>query len=124
MSSTQIDLRAAKRRLWKSPLQSNGLIPEKTESAWFLLTTVQVNVKVHLLNLVADTKKSANIVTRKAFDINLIYSRVICLQVSNRDIDHLVSLELAPLPAALFADSTSKSNLKIEVSSRVHVVNK
>ena len=55
----------------------------------------------------ADTKKSANVGTQKVFDINLIYSPVICLQVSNRDIDtdHLMCHELAPLPTALFAGS-------------------
>ncbi len=70
----------------------------------------------------ADTKKSVNIGTQKVFDTNLIYSHVICLQASNRDvyldIDHLMSHELAPLPTALFSDSgdmrisTSKSILK------------
>lgn len=79
----------------------------------------------------ADTKKSVNIGKQKVFDTNLIYSRVICLQASNRDIDidNLMSHELAPLPTSLFADSgdmrisTSKSilkrDMKIEVSSRV-----
>ena len=67
----------------------------------------------------ADTKKSVNIGKQKVFDTNLIYSRVICLQASNRDIDidNLMSHELAPLPTSLFADSgdmrisTSKSIL-------------
>ena len=79
----------------------------------------------------ADMKKSINIGTQKVYDTNLIYSRVICLQASNRniDIDHLMFHELAHLPTTLFADSgdmqisTSKSTLKrymqIEVSSRV-----
>ena len=66
-----------------------------------------------------DTKKSANVETQ-VFDINLIYIRAICPQVSNRDIDidYLMSHELASLPIAPFADSchmrisTSKSNLK------------
>ena len=79
----------------------------------------------------ADTKKSIKIGTQDVFDTNIIFSRVVCLQASNRDIDinHLMSHELAPLPTALFADSgdmrisTSKSvlknDLKIEVSSRL-----
>ena len=79
----------------------------------------------------ADTKKSVNIGTHTIFDTNLIYSRVICLQASNRDIDieDLMSHELAPFSTAHFADSgdmrisTSKSilkrDMKIEVSSRV-----
>ena len=63
----------------------------------------------------ADVKKSGNEGTQKAFDINLIYSRVICLQISNRDIDidHLMSHEVAPLPKALFADS---GNMQIFIS--------
>ena len=77
----------------------------------------------------ADTKKSIKIGTQDVFDTNIIFSRVVCLQASNRDIDinHLMSHELAPLPTALFADSgdmrisTSKSvlknDLKFEVSS-------
>ena len=79
----------------------------------------------------ADKKKSVNIGTVKVFDSNLIYSRVICLQASNRDIDidNLMSHELAPFPTALFTEfgdmriSTSKSilkkDMKIEISSRV-----
>ena len=76
-------------------------------------------------------KHSVTIGTQKDFDTNLVYSRAICLQASNRDVDvdHMMSHELAPLPTALFSDSgvmrfsTSKSALKtemkVEISSRV-----
>ena len=78
----------------------------------------------------ADTEKFANVGTQKIFDINLIYSHVICLQVSNRaiEVDHLMSHEKAPLAVDLFADYghmrifTSKFTLEtymtIKVSSR------
>ena len=43
----------------------------------------------------------------KVFDTNLIYSRVIYLQDSERDIDikHVLGHELAPVPASMFDDT-------------------
>jgi len=67
----------------------------------------------------------------KVFDTNLIYSRVIGLQDSGRDIDinDVLGHELAPVPTSMFDDtgcmriakpkSTLKKFLEVEVSDRV-----
>ena len=75
-------------------------------------------------------KKSIKVGENKICDTNLIFSRVIGLQSSSRDVDikAVLSFELSPIPTALFTDSgemrisKSKSVLKnatkIEVSAR------
>ena len=76
-------------------------------------------------------KKHVKVGAVKVFDTNLIYSRVIGLQASGRDIDieDVLDHELAPVPTSMFHDSGEmriaklKSNLKkllqVEVSDRV-----
>ena len=53
-----------------------------------------------------ETKKSIKVGAVKVYDTNLIYSRVIGLQDSDRPVDiaDLLSHELAPVPSALFTD--------------------
>ena len=54
-----------------------------------------------------ETKKSMKVGAVKVYDTNLIYSRAIGLQASDRpvDIGDLLAHELAPVPPALFTDS-------------------
>lgn len=78
----------------------------------------------------AVTKRSINVDGCHIYDTSLIYSRVIGLQASSRDmnIKEVISCELAPVPTALFTDpgdlriSMSKSVLKnqtrVEQSAR------
>jgi hypothetical protein len=66
----------------------------------------------------------------KVFDIGLIYSRVIGLQASSRqvDIDDVLAQEWAPIPTSMFietgemriskAKSVLKKQLQVEVSAR------
>ena len=66
----------------------------------------------------------------KVFDTNLIYSKVIGLQVSGRDIDvkDVLGNEIAPVPTSMFDDtgdmriakskSTLRKILQVEVSDR------
>ena len=76
-------------------------------------------------------RKHVKVGAVKVFDTNLIYARVICLQVSGRDIDikDVLGHELAPVPTSMFDDtgdmriakskSTLKKILQVEVSDRV-----
>ena len=76
-------------------------------------------------------RKDVKVGTLKLFDTNLIYSRVIVLQASWRDIDinDVLGQELAPVPTSMFDDtsdmriakskSTLKKILQVEVSDRV-----
>ena len=73
-------------------------------------------------------RKHVNVGAVKVFDTNLIYSRVIGLQASGRDIDieDVLGHELAPVPTSMFHDtriakskSTLKKILQVEVSDRV-----
>ena len=78
----------------------------------------------------AVTKKSVKVADSKVYNTELIYSRVMGLQASSRDINisEVISCELSPVPTALFNDtgemriSKSKSDLKnltkIEASAR------
>ena len=78
----------------------------------------------------AATKKSLKMGDSKVYNTELIYSRVIGLQASSRDISisEVISCELSPVPTALFNDSgemrisKSKSDLKnltkVDVSAR------
>ena len=75
-------------------------------------------------------QKSMYIGDSKVMDTNLIYSRIIGLQASSRDIDikDFLNHELAPVPTAMFnesgdmrtatAKSTLMANLKVEVMDR------
>ena len=75
-------------------------------------------------------KKSVKVVDTKVYNTELIYSRVMGLQASSRDIDirEVMSCELSPVPTALFNDSgemritKSKADLKnltkVEVTAR------
>ena len=71
-----------------------------------------------------ETKKSIKVGAVKVYDANLIYSRVIGLQASNRPVDiaDLLAHDLAPAPPALFTDSgelrtaSDKSVLKINTA--------
>ena len=86
-----------------------------------------ISMKVETM---AATKKSCAVGDSKVYNTELIYSRVIGLQASTRDvhISEVMSCELSPVPTALFNDSgemrTSKSksalkNLtKVEISAR------
>ena len=78
----------------------------------------------------SETKKHVKVGDVKVFDTNLIYSRVIGLQASSRDVDiiDVLSHELAPVPTAMFDEtgemriskskSTLKKQLQVEVSAR------
>ena len=54
-----------------------------------------------------ETKKSIKVGAVKVYDTNLIYSRVIGLQASDRPVDiaDLLAHEPAPVPSALFTDN-------------------
>ena len=87
--------------------------------------TIQIKVET-----MAVMKKSIKVGDSKVYNTNLIYSRVIGLQTSSRDvnIEEVMSCELSPVPTALFNDTgerrISKSNTvlknrtKVKVSSR------
>lgn len=76
-------------------------------------------------------RKHVKVAAGKVFDTNLIYSRVIGLQASGRDIDikDVLGHELAPVPTSMFDDtgdmriakskSTLKKILQVDVSDRV-----
>ena len=53
------------------------------------------------------TKKHVRVGEVKVFDTNLIYSRVIGLQASSREVDinDVLSHELAPIPTAMFTEA-------------------
>jgi hypothetical protein len=56
---------------------------------------------------IADGKKHTKIGTKKIFDTSVIYSRVIGIQASSRDIaiENVLSHELSPVPTSMFDDS-------------------
>ena len=72
------------------------------------------------IETMAATKKSLKVGDNKVYNTKLMYSRVIGLQTSPRDISisEVISCELSPVPTALFNDSgemriyKSKSDLK------------
>ncbi|KAJ8407765.1 hypothetical protein AAFF_G00268090 [Aldrovandia affinis] len=77
----------------------------------------------------ATTTKSIQVGDSNIYDLNVIYSRVIALFSSDRDVDvkDVLAYELAPVPTAMFtedgmrickAKSTLKKSLQIEVSRR------
>lgn len=101
---------------------------EEFERSWpeGFRNTIKKKVKT-----VADsTKKSIKVGSKHVYDTTVIYSRVIGIQASSRDIDiqKVLSHELSPVPTSMFHDSgamrlcTGKSDLKKrlakEVSSR------
>ncbi|EDO50031.1 predicted protein [Nematostella vectensis] len=69
---------------------------------------------------VSDSKKQLKAGTQKVYDTNVIYSRVIGIQASPRDIDlrKVLSHELAPVPTTVFHESDLKKRLARESSSR------
>ncbi len=97
------------------------------ESSWPVGFNGTIQKKVVTM---AVTKKHVRVGDQKVFDTNLIYSRVIGLQASNRDIDisNVLSHELAPVPTSMFSEtgemrtskakSTLKRQLQVEVSAR------
>ena len=82
-----------------------------------------------VVEIQAAGKKHLKVGNTKVFDTNLIYTRVIGLQASSRDIDinELLAHELAPVPTSMFADtgdmkiSKSKSDLKKLLQTTVSV---
>ena len=86
-----------------------------------------------LVKTQADAGKFLKVGDVKVFDTELIYSRVIGLQASTRDVDvkRLLTYELSPVPTSMFSEtgemriakgkSTLKNVLKKEVSSRLLV---
>ena len=55
---------------------------------------------------VSDSKKHIKVGSKKVYDTSVIYSRVIGIQASSRDIDiKVLSHELAPVPTSMFHDS-------------------
>ena len=84
-----------------------------------------------VVDFMTDSKKRVKVGDTKVFDTNLIYSMVIGLQASSRDVDilRLFSHELAPVPTSMFADSgdmricTAKSALKKLLQSEVSARN-
>ena len=86
----------------------------------------KISTKVRSMEI---TSKSINAGDRKMYDLNIIYSRVIALLSSHRDIQvkDVFSYELAPIPTAMFtvdgmricgAKSILKRSLQVEVSKR------
>ena len=85
------------------------------------------------ITTISDCKKHIKIGTKKIFDTTVIYSRVIGIQASSRDIniENVLTHELAPVPTSMFDASAmmrickSKSDLKNrllkETSSRCAV---
>ncbi len=77
----------------------------------------------------AASKKSIKLGEHKVYDTNQIYSRVMGLQASSRDVDinEVLSCELSPVPTSLFNDSgemrisKSKSDLKFQTKIDVSV---
>ena len=84
----------------------------------------------HKVTTQVDSRKYIKVGDTKVFDTELIFSRVIGLQASSRDVDvkQLLSYELSPVPTSMFTEtgdmrvSKSKSTLKKvlqkEVSAR------
>ena len=84
----------------------------------------------HKVKTQLDSQKYIKVGDTKVYDIELIFSREICLQASSREVDlkALLSYELSPVPTAMFTETgemrvtKAKSNLKKvlqkEVSAR------
>ena len=69
---------------------------------FMILIIYTISLRVH-----KETKKSIKVGAVKVYDTNLIYSRAIGLQASDRPVDiaDLLAHELALVPPALFTDS-------------------
>ena len=90
---------------------------QKFEKGWQegFWSTISKKVKT-----ISDSKKHIKVGSQKVYDTSVIYSRVIGIQASSRDIDikKVLSHELAPVPTAMFHDSgamricKAKSDLK------------
>ena len=80
---------------------------------------------------IADGKKFVSVGTEKVYDTTVIYSRVIGIQASSRELDlkKVLRHELAPVPTSMFHDSGAarmckaksylKKRLAREISSRI-----
>ena len=85
-------------------------------------TTIEKKVKT-----MAVTKKGIAIGSKVIYDTELIFSRVIGLQASSREVDFkdVLSYELSPIPTALFDDSGEmricKSKADLKNSTRVEI---
>ena len=99
---------------------------EQFEKSWPEGFYSTISKKVETM---AASCKSVQIGESKVCDLNAIYSRVIALLASDRDIDvnDVLSYELAPVPTSMFtkdgmlickAKSSLKRSLQIEVSRR------
>lgn len=95
------------------------------ESGWPTSFNKTLTNKVTLM---PSTKKTIKLNGKPVYDMELIYTRVICLQ-QHRDIDikEVLSYELSPVPASLFDESGAmraqskavlKKKLQVEQSSR------
>ena len=54
---------------------------------------------------VSDSKKHIKVGSQRVYDTSVIYSRVIGIQASSRDIKKVLSHQLAPVPTSMFYDS-------------------
>ena len=99
---------------------------EDYEKTWPEVFNSTISKKVETM---AASYKLVTIGDSKVYDLNAIYSRVIALLCSDRDVDvnDVFSYELAPVPTAMFmkdgmrickAKSKFKRSLQIEVSRR------
>lgn len=82
------------------------------------------------VHTVAETKTGVVVGPKVLYDTELIYSRVIGLQASTRDVDikNVLSYEQSPVPTALFEESRDmrickskadmKNNTRVEISER------
>ncbi len=85
-------------------LEMGQTLMQKFEDGWGPGFYGTIHKPVQTMSL---TKKHVSVGQEKVFDTNLIYSRVIGLQASNRQVDitNVLSHELAPIPTAMFTDS-------------------
>ncbi|CAH3121622.1 unnamed protein product [Porites lobata] len=73
---------------------------------------------------IADCHKFIKVGSKKVFDTTVIYSRVIGVQASSREIDieKVISHELAPVPTSMFHDDGSMRILKKLEDSDVYLI--
>ena len=82
------------------------------------------------IKTLSEMRKSIKVGESKVFDTELIFSRLVCLQASSREVNlkELLAYELAPIPTSLFSENGSmrvaksksvlKQLLKVDVSAR------
>ena len=98
------------------------------ELSWPTGFNAPISTEVKTMQLM---KKHVGVGAIKVYDTNVIYSRIIGLQASGRevDIDDVLKYELAPIPMAMFdssgdmrvakTNSTLKRQLQVETSNRI-----